>query len=69
MKIIKYGKVPPPIVFQGTCPFCETSIECTGDEVTYIENTSHPKRYEVKCPLENCPRNIEVTRKEYSLHS
>jgi hypothetical protein len=67
MNVVKYGKLPPPLKFHGTCHYCHTIVEVnnTDKEFTYVEGTSHPKVYKVKCPTDGCPRDIELIRGKY----
>ena len=62
MTILRRGKLPPKMVFHGECRHCHTIIECYDNELKYVEGTSHPKEYVVKCPFPECPREISVIR-------
>jgi len=56
MKILKQGKLPesnPETLFQGTCYYCDTQLECNLTELTEFGNWKY-----VPCPL--CNKNITL---------
>jgi len=64
MKIIQKGKLPPPIIFTGTCPYCRAVVECDASEAS-CEGDRHAHhgeaRYYIKCPTEGCLREDGIT--------
>ena len=71
MKIIKKGKLPPPIKFVGTCTGCHTVFECTYEELLRVTGESGHHDYTAKCPLKGCNYEVKAiqTLKQESLGS
>lgn len=66
MKIIKAGKLPPPVdiveVFEGICYNCKAQVEAERSEVK-LEDAQF---FFAKCPTQGCQANIHcnLIRKE-----
>lgn len=65
MKIIHEGKLPDPILFEGTCGYCQAKIQCEEKECN-CEGDRHAHhgeaRYYLKCPTKDCPRDITLEK-------
>ena len=71
MKIVFRGKIPDPIMFNGTCDYCRTVVEleekeCTREDYRYAHHGE--PRYYIKCPTKDCPRKIILKKGKYVAH-
>ena len=71
MKIIHRGQLPPPRIFSGTCPNCQTVVECENSEITVNDaggrngGVYYGPLYTFQCPLEKCKTTIVLTEGKY----
>ncbi len=70
MKIIFQGKVPEPIIYNGTCGYCKTVVECEEAECQIDEDElkCEPTIFFVKCPTKNCPENIVMHKGKHQVY-
>ena len=67
MKIIRKGRLPENIIYEGECKHCHAEVECNSTEITKHNlgdrYSGEFLEYYVLCPTQGCGRRIILTEK------